>query len=145
MPKIADQADATTREILGPQFAAMRNLVNAVESNREKAEALAKAQNEHTDSTSAVVDAYDAAKAAGFTTGQLKNGGYSRPSLKAAAKPVIRRIAAPTEQSASADAGGGDEERRLQAAEQSIDDQQGSEYHDVDRQDGRNDDDALAS
>lgn len=106
MPKIADQADATTREILGPQFAAMRNLVNAVESNREKAEALAKAQDEHADSTSAVVDAYDAAKAAGFTTGQLKNGGYVRPSLKAAAsKPaIIKKTAASTEQAPSANA-----------------------------------------
>jgi hypothetical protein len=143
MPKIADQADATTREILGPQFAAMRNLVNAVESNREKAEVLAKAQDEHTESTSAVVDAYDAAKAAGFTTGQLKNGGYVRPSLKAS-KPAIKKTAASTEQAPPA-AAGGDEERRLQEGEQSIDNQQGAEHHDMDRQDGRSDHDALAS
>lgn len=41
--------------------------------------------------------------------------------------------------------GGSDEERRLQAGEQSTDDQQGPEHHDMDRQDGRNDHDALAS
>lgn len=144
MPKIADQADATTREILGPQFAAMRNLVTAVESNREKAETLAKAQDEHTESTSAVVDAYDAARAAGFTTGQLKNGGYVRPSLKAASKPAIKRTAVSTEQVPSAGAGG-DEEPRMQAGEKSIDDQHGSEHHDMGRQDGCSDHDALAS
>lgn len=144
MPKIADQADATTREILGPQFAAMRNLVNAVESNREKAEALAKAQDEHTESTSAVVDAYDAARAAGFTTGQLKNGGYVRPSLKAASKSATKRTAVSTEQVPSADAGG-DEDRRLRAGQKSSDDQHGSEHHEMDRQDGLGDHDALAS
>lgn len=144
MPKIADQADATTREILGPQFAAMRNLVNAVESNREKAEALAKAQDEHTESTAAVVDAYDAARAAGFTTGQLKNGGYVRPSLKAASKSATKRTAVSTEQVPLADASG-DEDRSLQAGEKSSDDQHGAEHHEMDRQDGLRDHDALAS
>ena len=47
MPKTADQADATTREILGPQFTAMRNLVEAAENSRQKADAVAKAQAEH--------------------------------------------------------------------------------------------------
>lgn len=144
MPKIADQADATTREILGPQFAAMRNLVNAVESNREKAEALAKAQDEHTESTSAVVDAYDAARAAGFTTGQLKNGGYVRPSLKAVSKSATKRTAVPTEQAPSPDADA-DADRSLQTGEKSTDDQHGSEHHDIDRQDELSDHDALAS
>ena len=91
MPKTADQADATTREILGPQFTAMRNLVEAAENSRQKADAVAKAQAEHVESTAEFIAAYDAAKAAGFTTAQLKKGGYVRPSLKGAAKPATTK------------------------------------------------------
>ncbi len=108
MPKTADQADATTREILGPQFTAMRNLVEAAENSRQKAEAVAKAQAEHVDSTAEFIVAYDAAKAAGFTTAQLKKGGYVRPSLKGVAKPATSKKEPTQTPPAETDATGGE-------------------------------------
>ncbi|MCZ4277775.1 hypothetical protein [Rhodococcoides yunnanense] len=97
MAKTVDQADATTRAILGPQFTAMRNLVEAAENSRQKAEAVTRAQADHVDSTTEFIAAYDAARAAGFTTAQLKKGGYVRPSLKGVAKPATsKKDPAPT-------------------------------------------------
>jgi hypothetical protein len=108
MPKTADQADATTREILGPQFTAMRNLVEAAENSRQKADAVAKAQAEHVESTAEFIAAYDAAKAAGFTAAQLKKGGYVRPSLKGVAKPATSKNEPTQTPPAEADANGGE-------------------------------------
>jgi len=143
MPKTADQADATTREILGPQFTAMRNLVEAAENSRQKADAVAKAQAEHVESTAEFIAAYDAAKAAGFTTAQLKKGGYVRPSLKGAAKPATTKKEPAPSPSADTDSTGG--EPHGHESGQQNHDGPASEHHQNDHHNEHSEHDAMAS
>ena len=91
----------------------------------------------------AAIAAYDAAKAAGFTTAQLKKGGYVRPSLKGAAKPATTKKEPAPSPSADTDSTGG--EPHGHESGQQNHDGPASEHHQNDHHNEHSEHDAMAS